>query len=420
MGNISNAAAASISSVGHPGMPHFLYIPFLFAIGACVGSFLNVVVYRLPRGMSLIGPPSHCPQCQTRLAWYDNVPVFGWMLLRGKCRYCRKPISPRYPIVEAITGGLFVFYYVMFFILHIGPVGEMTWPIYGLYMMLISALLAASLIDAEWFVIPAGIPWWTVAAGIIVHALVDQPGSAGSLTQWSWAMALCAGSAIGLAISMALLQLRILPLSFPTGDLLEVERAQLKEQAKKAAEAGEQGPDVPPEFTGAEVRREIRKEMLFLMPPLVLGALAMLLYLHTPAVRQMWYAAARIDWLNSGVGALLGGMVGAFVVWLTRVLGSYALGKEAMGLGDVHLMFGIGAVLGGSAATIAFFLAPFAAIAVGLYQLIAHSRRQLPFGPYLSLAAGFVMLFYTPIAAYLQPGLQAVIDLIRQMMLPGA
>jgi leader peptidase (prepilin peptidase)/N-methyltransferase len=274
-------------------------------------------------------------------------------------------------------------------------------------------------IDAELFVIPAGIPWWTAAVGIIVHAVVDQPGSAGSLMQWPWAMALCAGSAIGLAISVALLQLRILPLSFPTGDLLEVERAQLKEEAKKAAETGKQGPDVPPEFTPAKVRHEIRKEMLFLMPPLVLGALSLLLHMHAPAVRHMWHAAARIDWLNAALGSLLGGMVGAFVVWLTRILGSYALGKEAMGLGDVHLMFGIGAVLGGSAATITFFLAPFAAIVVGLYQLIAHSRRQLPFGPYLSLAAGFVMLFYAPIAAYLQPGLQAMIDLIRQM-LPGA
>ncbi len=400
-------------------MPPFLYIPFLFAIGACIGSFLNVVVYRLPRGMSLVKPPSRCPQCETPLAWYDNIPVFGWIFLRGKCRYCRKPISPRYPIVEAITGCLFVFYYFMFFILHLGPAGEMNWPIYALDMMLLSGLLAASLIDAELFIIPAGIPWWIAGIAVVVHGFVDQPGSAGSLMQWPSALALCAGSAIGLAISIALLQLRILPLSFPTGDLLEVERVELAQQAKAAADAGEQGPDIPPEFSAAEVRREIRKEMLFLMPPLVLGGASVLLHMHVPAVRQMWYAAARIDWLNAALGSLLGGLVGAFVVWLTRILGSYVMGKEAMGLGDMHLMFGIGAVLGGSAATITFFIAPFAAIAVGIYLLIAHSRRQLPYGPYLSLAAAFVMLFYTPIAAYLQPGLQALVSIIRQMA-PGA
>jgi leader peptidase (prepilin peptidase)/N-methyltransferase len=397
-------------------MPHLFYIPFLFAVGACVGSFLNVVVYRLPRGLSLISPPSRCPKCETPLAWYDNIPVLGWIFLRGKCRYCREKISPEYPIVEAITGLLFVFYYVMFFIKRLGPQEEMNWPIYGLYMALIAGLLAASLIDAELFIIPAGIPWWLAAIGIIVHAAVDQRGTAGSLIDPPFALALCAGSSIGLIISIILLQTGILPLSFPQGDLLEVERAELKEKADKAAQSGEEAPEIPPEFTAADVRREIRKEMLFLMPPLVLGGASVFLHTHVPAVRNLWYAAARIDWLNAALGAILGGLIGAFVVWLTRILGSYALGKEAMGLGDVHLMLGVGAILGAGMATITFFLAPFAGIVAGLYLWITHSRRQLPYGPYLSLAAAFVMLFYAPIADYLQPGLSYLLILIRQLL----
>jgi leader peptidase (prepilin peptidase)/N-methyltransferase len=64
-------------------MPHLLFILFFFALGACVGSFLNVVVWRLPRGESLITPPSHCPKCNKQLAWYDNTPVFGWIKLGG-------------------------------------------------------------------------------------------------------------------------------------------------------------------------------------------------------------------------------------------------------------------------------------------------------------------------------------------------
>src|ERR1700761_6169590 len=100
---------------------HGIYIVFAFAFGAVIGSFLNVVVWRLPRGESLVSPPSHCPKCNTRLAWFDNIPVFGWLMLRGKCRYCREPISARYPIVEAITGLLFVFYYAAFFIWQLGP-----------------------------------------------------------------------------------------------------------------------------------------------------------------------------------------------------------------------------------------------------------------------------------------------------------
>ena len=68
---------------------------FVFAIGACVGSFLNVVVYRMPLNLSLVTPPSACPNCGHKLAAYDNVPIFGWLWLRGKCRYCGNPISPR-------------------------------------------------------------------------------------------------------------------------------------------------------------------------------------------------------------------------------------------------------------------------------------------------------------------------------------
>jgi prepilin signal peptidase PulO-like enzyme (type II secretory pathway) len=81
---------------------------WLFALGACVGSFLNVVIYRLPAGMSLIHPPSRCPACGHPIRWYDNVPIFGWLWLRGRCRDCRAAISPRYPLVEFAVAALFV------------------------------------------------------------------------------------------------------------------------------------------------------------------------------------------------------------------------------------------------------------------------------------------------------------------------
>jgi leader peptidase (prepilin peptidase) / N-methyltransferase len=397
-------------------MPLWFNILGLFAVGACIGSFLNVVVYRLPRGMSLISPPSRCPKCETPLAWYDNIPVLGWIFLRGRCRYCRNRISARYPIIEAITGGLFVFYYFMFFIKWLGPPEPMDWPIFALYMALVAGLLAASLIDAELFIIPAGIPWWLAAAGVIVHAGVDQTNSAGSLIEPPFALALSAGSLIGLAVSIFLLHAGVLPLSFPDGALLEVERAELEKEAGQARETGGDAPEIPPELTSSQVRTEIRKEMLFLMPPLVLGGLSVVLHEHVPAVRSLWYSASHINWLNAGLGSILGGLVGAFVVWITRILGSYALGKEAMGLGDVHLMLGVGAVLGAGMATVIFFLAPFAGLVAGLYLWLTRSRRQLPYGPYLSLAAGFVMLFYTPIADYLQPGTSFLLTLIRQSL----
>lgn len=84
-------------------------LPWLAAlVGACVGSFLNVVVWRLPRQESLLHPGSHCPRCGTPLTWFENLPVLGWLWLLGRCRHCGAAIAPRYPLVELLTAGLWV------------------------------------------------------------------------------------------------------------------------------------------------------------------------------------------------------------------------------------------------------------------------------------------------------------------------
>ena len=83
-----------------------LYI-FIFILGLCTGSFLNVVIYRLPRGESVVWPASHCPDCKTRLAALDLLPIFSYIALGGKCRYCHRPIAIRYPLVEVAGGLLF-------------------------------------------------------------------------------------------------------------------------------------------------------------------------------------------------------------------------------------------------------------------------------------------------------------------------
>lgn len=80
---------------------------WLGILGGCIGSFLNVVAYRLPRGMSVVWKPSHCPKCGRPIRWYDNVPVLGWLWLRGRCRDCHAPISPRYAIVEFVMATAF-------------------------------------------------------------------------------------------------------------------------------------------------------------------------------------------------------------------------------------------------------------------------------------------------------------------------
>jgi len=88
---------------------------WVFALGSIVGSFLTVVAWRLPAGMSPSKPASHCPKCKHPIRWYDNVPIFGWIWLRGKCRDCEAPISIRYPVVETITGSAFLALYLLLY-----------------------------------------------------------------------------------------------------------------------------------------------------------------------------------------------------------------------------------------------------------------------------------------------------------------
>ena len=410
-------------------MSHLVILSFLFLLGACVGSFLNVVIWRLPRNESLVHPGSHCPACHSALFWYDNIPIIGWLKLRGQCRFCATPISKRYPIVESVTAILFVFYYAMFYLtperMRIGFCGNAgrsileTWPIFLLYLYLLAALLAASLIDAELFIIPTQIIWsWkggVALVAVLVHMLVDAPGLPGSINASSLPAALAAGGGLGLLLSICLLRLGILPLSFAEGGpLLEVERAAHDRQTASAREQGAAEPPPPPEYTSGQIRAEIRKEMLFLLPPLFFGFVWMLLTWQGGLLHRQWDGLLQHRWVSALLGSVLGGLIGGFVVWLTRILGTLAFGREAMGMGDVDLMAAVGAALGAGPAIIAFFIAPFFGLALAVYLFFA-GRRELPYGPYLSLATAAVMLFYCPIAQYLSPLLWLVTLVQRQL-----
>jgi hypothetical protein len=123
--------------------------------GAAVGSFLNVVVYRLPLGKSVVSPPSHCPKCSHRIRWFDNVPVFGWLMLGGKCRDCKEPISIRYPLVEFFCG--FVFGIIGFLTLRRGGDADVVnlLGFAGVQSVLIVSLFAIGLIEFD----SKPIPW---------------------------------------------------------------------------------------------------------------------------------------------------------------------------------------------------------------------------------------------------------------------
>ena len=409
-----------------------LIAAFVFAIGCCVGSFLNVVVWRLPRGESLVTPPSACPKCGHKLSPRDNIPVLGWLILRGRCRYCKCPISPKYPVVELLVGLLFAGHYWLLFRYGWGPYevtyvqtiyGTLTphtrvplldrdWPVLVLHLWLIAALLAATLIDWEHFIIPAEITRYTMIVGLVVHTFGRPAGTLGHLHFSPAWQAAALGGGVGLLVSLALLRFGLMRRSFEDdAPLLEHER-----EAK--IEAGEATPDQDP-WTPARIRREMRLETLFVLVPIVLAAAAMTTVIYLPSAASAWQPITDQRHAGGFLGALLGGLVGGGVIWVMRILGSYGFGREAMGLGDVHLMFAVGCCLGPGPATAAFFLAPAAALVIALPAFVFKGRRELPFGPYLSLATYATMLFYTPIKAYLAPGLIGLTMMIGESFFAG-
>ncbi|MBP0000172.1 MAG: prepilin peptidase [Cyanobacteria bacterium SID2] len=136
----------------------------VFALGASVGSFANVVIYRLPAGMSLLWPPSRCPHCLHRLRRRENVPIFGWLVLHGRCAHCHAPISPRYPFIEAIVGILFVVVFGTFG-LSLTTLG---------YWLFLTGLLVLAVIDFDTMTLPNPITQLGVMSGLIFQMLLGR------------------------------------------------------------------------------------------------------------------------------------------------------------------------------------------------------------------------------------------------------
>jgi leader peptidase (prepilin peptidase)/N-methyltransferase len=143
----------------------FFYYLLAFAglFGLAIGSFLNVVIYRVPEGLSIVSPASRCPTCETPIAWYDNIPVVSWVLLRGRCRHCETSISPRYAFVEALVGALAiaVWWQIGEGLRGVPITVEVDFVSYGvvfaLRFTLIALLVAITFIDLDHFIIPHGL-----------------------------------------------------------------------------------------------------------------------------------------------------------------------------------------------------------------------------------------------------------------------
>lgn len=146
-------------SVFDMNTPLTAFLAFMaFVLGAMIGSFLNVCVYRIPKGDSVVKGRSHCPKCGQGIAWYDNIPILSWLILGAKCRNCAQPISWQYPLVEAITGLLFLLVFLKFGITLATPV----------YMALAASMVLVTFVDLTDWTIPNEVTFPGIPLGIVV------------------------------------------------------------------------------------------------------------------------------------------------------------------------------------------------------------------------------------------------------------
>ena len=176
-----------------------LFALFSTFFGACVGSFLNVCIYRIPRDESVVTPRSHCPHCNTLIPWYLNIPVLSWLCLRGKCASCKGPIAFRYTLVELLTALLFLAIFMKWTApaaMHMLPIPHpLIIPVYWLFL---SGLVLGTFVDFEHFIIPDSVTIGGMVAGPVLSALV--PALHGKAVWWQGLLSSCIGLALGFGL----------------------------------------------------------------------------------------------------------------------------------------------------------------------------------------------------------------------------
>jgi len=340
------------------GLPLWLMLTSLFILGAVIGSFLNVCIYRIPQHerlwdalRGLTHPPSHCPYCQTPIRIHDNIPILGWLLLRGRCRHCRHGISIRYPAIEFLNGLLFVLVYWFeippeitgaftdsSLYTPLGPQGDwksawcspmavLHWR-YLYHMVLVETLVVATFIDFDLRIIPDAVTVPAMIAGLVGGLILGH--------------------------------VYIVPVWFQRADLWQF-------------------------IAGIFIITETP-------PPEWLQTWAGTEMLTDAAVAPAW--VRQYPHLHGLAVSVAGFLVGGGIVWGVRLIGYWVLRQEAMGFGDVTLMAAIGAFLGWQPTVMVFFLAPLCALVVIAVCWIFLPQREVPYGPYLSLATLIVLLFW--------------------------
>jgi leader peptidase (prepilin peptidase)/N-methyltransferase len=351
-------------------IPFHFWSASIFAFGTIVGSFLNVCIYRMPRGESVVSPPSHCPHCNYSIPWFLNIPLATWIMLRGECRNCGASISARYFLVEMLTGVAFLSCWLWF--------GHYSPALVLVYCLVLAGFIVATFIDFEHFIIPDEITLGGIGAGFICSALV--PALHQSKTA-PVALERCfLGIVVGAGLVYGILRL---------GKLLY------------GRQRFELAPDSRVFFTETAVKlpdKEIPFEDIFYRK-------SDTIVLQARKVEMTDRCYAKVPVRLSPLALQIGDdrFKPEDVPYLEVVTDEIVVPREAMGLGDVKFMAAIGAFLGWQAVLFSLMVSAMIGAAVGL-TLVALKKGEwssrLPYGPYIALAATIWIFAGRQIAAW--------------------
>ena len=383
-------------------LPLPLVLTLALILGLLIGSFTNVLIWRLPRGESINFPPSHCPHCDYPLAPRDLVPVFSWLALRGKCRYCGAPIKPRYPIIETISGlGYLLIAWAY-------PPAAYGFGTLGL-MLFFTLLLAGSAIDLDTYTIPDELTLTGVGLGLGFAALSGAGLAAGGLPNFGEALA-GALTGAGLLMTIDLLGSWVLrrfrERQYPD---LPIGHQQIALALLVGAWAGPLwglGAALASALVNAAARRVIRIPEL-----LTLGGTLLSLALGANLGRDlMTMLRGMIE--GAGAAALVAGLYWWVQFALVQKQKGPTLAEEeaeaedeqfdpsAMGFGDVKLAGAIGAFLGTAGVLVSIGAAVALGAVLGIVQLALKAENRLKFGPYLALGALVALLWGDEVVAW--------------------
>ena len=338
---------------------------FAFVLGAVVGSFLNVCIYRLPRDLSVNKPKrSFCPHCRAPIPWSQNLPLFSWILLRGHCANCGARIPFRYFGVELLTGLLFLAVWRVF-----------SWDVAIAYWVFVSILIVATFVDLEHFIIPDQITIGGTVAGIAASFLV--PGLMLADTR----IAAVIRSALGAALGYVILWL-----------ILEAGKIAFGKKRVRL--------DGPTAFTwsrrGDDADFVVGSEQSLWSDYFAREKDRLLLHCDEAKIDHRVFGEAKLEFYYNRVLVGNDEIVLDSVDQISGIVRELEIPREAMGRGDLKFLAAIGAFLGWRAVLFSIFAGSLVGSFVGLATLLVGKRvwsAKLPFGPYLALGAMTWMFF---------------------------